>query len=113
MADLANKLLSRGYNIPNPEDIIPGGTESPEDEDIINQMLTAENREAAGAGGAGGPDVVGGADLFQQGGGRAAPSMDGPPRQVEEAVDGQAAIPRAFNQPAASEAQQSANAETP
>mgnify|MGYP003644173176 CR=1 FL=1 len=113
LADLANKLLSRGYNIPNPEDIIPGGTESPEDEDIINQMLTAENREAAGAGGAGGPDVVGGADLFQQGGGRAAPSMDGPPRQVEEAVDGQAAIPRAFNQPAASEAQQSANAETP
>tara|TARA_Y100001938_G_scaffold149353_1_gene235903 strand:- start:3957 stop:4076 length:120 start_codon:yes stop_codon:yes gene_type:complete len=39
--------------------------------------------------------------------------MEGPPRQVEEAVDGQAAIPRAFNQPAPTESQQAANAETP
>ena len=108
LADLANKLLSRGYNIPNPEDIIPGGSQSPESEDMINQMLTPENREAEGGGG-----MLGGADLFQQGGGRAAPSMEGPPRQVEEAVDGQAAIPRAFNEPAASESQQAANAETP
>ena len=75
---------------------------------MINQMLTPENREAEGGG-----DMLGGADLFQQGGGRAAPSMEGPPRQVEEAVDGQAAIPRAFNEPAASESQQAANAETP
>ena len=106
LADLANKLLSRGYNIPNPEDIIPGGSQAPEGEDMINQLLNPEHRGDAGG-------VVGGADLFQQGGGRAAPSMDGPPRQVEEAVDGQAAIPRAFNQPAPTEAQQSANAETP
>jgi len=110
LADLANKLLSRGYNIPNPEDIIPGGSQSPESEDMINQLLSPENREAGGSGMGG---VVGGPDLFQQGGGRAAPSMDGPPRQVEEAADGQAAIPRAFNAPAASESQQSANAETP
>tara|TARA_Y100001963_G_scaffold30169_1_gene41209 strand:+ start:289 stop:1425 length:1137 start_codon:yes stop_codon:yes gene_type:complete len=115
LADLAGKLLSRGYNIPNPEDIVPGA-QMPGQDNIIDQLLNPSNRQAGMAGGGeemGGGGMVGGADLFQQGGGRAAPSMEGPPRQVEEAVDGQAAIPRAFNQPAPTESQQAANAETP
>lgn len=115
LADLAGKLLSRGYNIPNPEDIVPGA-QMPGQDNIIDQLLNPSNRQAGMAGGGeemGGGGMVGGADLFQQGGGRAAPNMEGPPRQVEEAVDGQAAIPRAFNQPAPTESQQAANAETP
>ena len=40
-------------------------------------------------------------------------ALEGAGYAVEEAVDGQAAIPRAFNQPAPTESQQAANAETP
>ena len=115
LADLAGKLLSRGYNIPNPEDIVPGA-QMPGQDNIIDQLLNPSNRQAGMAGGGeemGGGGMVGGADLFQQGGGRAAPNMEGPARQVEAAVDGQAAIPRAFNQPAPTESQHAANAETP
>ena len=60
--------------------------------------------------GAGGEDL---GELLSQAGGRAAPSVDGEPARVEEAGQGgQAALPRAFNEPATSPSQEGANSET-
>jgi hypothetical protein len=110
LAALAGKLLTRGYNIQNPEEIIPGMAAAGM-ADPLEELIDPANKNTAGPGAGGGEGGL--VDLFSQAGGRAAPSMEGPPARVEEAGEGgQAAIPRAFNEPATSPAQQGANAET-
>ena len=113
LAALAGKLLTRGYNIQNPEEIVPG-MNAPSMGNPLEELLSPANKGAAGEGGMEEPEGGGGPeDLLSQAGGRAAPSVDGEPAIVEEAGQGgQAALPRAFNEPAASPSQEGANAET-
>jgi len=112
LAALAGKLLTRGYNIQNPEEIVPGMSAA-SGSNPLEELLTPSNREGttgADMAGAGGEDL---GELLSQAGGRAAPSVDGEPARVEEAGQGgQAALPRAFNEPATSPSQEGANSET-
>jgi hypothetical protein len=106
---LAEKLLTRGYNIPNPEDIIPGAGASNASSTMLDQLMEGNNKGGAAA--AGPPDgVVDGTD-FTQAGGRALPDPNNPnPAGVEQTVEGQAALPREFEKSAPTQGGQAGEA---
>jgi len=93
---IAAKLLSRGYNIQNPEDLIPGAS-TQGSSSVIDELLEGNNRGLSGPPGAPTPPTEG---EFTQAGGRALPDPNNPnPAEVEQTVPGQAALPRQFNSP--------------
>jgi hypothetical protein len=104
---IAAKLLSRGYNIPNPEDLVPGVTSGGSGgSSIIDQLLEGNNRNPAMSA------MPQGEGDFTQAGGRALPDPNNPdPAEVEQFAEGSAALPRQFNRPPADQGGQAATAQ--
>jgi len=104
---VARRLLVRGYNEQNPEEILPGLAQQADQETLDPAMQGMINQLTAGAGGEGGPGGGGPA------GGNGEPAAQAAFRQTEGGQATGAAMPRQFREPAPNAARIAGAAQTP